>query len=276
MRSFLDVPVARHRGNDIVAGQLILHPQLAGLRDVLRRARAIQALGVHRGRQCPLDRRHEGLRAAAVKRILSAAAVPSQVTAAAGQQALERGDRGPYRLGPDLGFRDPPFHRPATPVSVPGLLLPAFRGFSPLPLAALGRRQAFPLPLLLGSQPFRLGCLLLPGMFGLLLLLEPGLGRAVGFPPLLRGLLFQLGRDPALFCGPGPGSLFFQLLLLQLGLLAGLIHLGEQRLASGHRVLQAGRSTSRARQTEIRIPLNVTDQPASTNSPYAARTCFPY
>jgi hypothetical protein len=81
----------------------------------------------------------------------------------------------------------------------------------------------------------------------------------------------QLGRDPAFFCGPRPSGLFFQLLLLQLGLLTGLIHLGDQRLASGHHVLREGRSTSRQRQTAIHIPLNVTDKPASSNSPHASR-----
>jgi hypothetical protein len=110
-----------------------------------------------------------------------------------------------------------PFHGAAAPVSIAGLLLPAFFGLPPLLLARLGRRLAFPLPLLLGGQPLCLRGLLLPGTLGLLFLPEPGLGREFGFPPLLRGFLFHLSRDPVLFCGPRPGRLFFQLLLLQLG-----------------------------------------------------------
>jgi hypothetical protein len=164
--------------------------------------------------------------------------VRGQVTAAVGQQPLERGDRGLHGLGLDLGFRHPPFCRAAPPVRLPGLLVPALGGLALLLLAGLGCCLPVLLPCLLGGQPLRFRCRLLAGMLGLLLSPELRLGRVFLLPPQLRGLLFHLSRDPAFFCGPCPGGLFFQLLPLQLGLLVSLTDLGEQRLASGHHVLR--------------------------------------
>ncbi len=187
-----------------------------------------------------LDRRHERLRAMRVEGCLGVAAVRGQVAAAVGEQPLERGHRGLHGLGPDLGFRHSPLHRPAAPVRLPGLPLPALGSLPPLLLAGLGCRLPLLLPLLLGGQPLRLRRRLLPGALGLLLVPEPGLGGAFLLPAQLSGLLLRLSRDSAFFRGPRPGGLFFQLLLLQLGFLAGLIHLGEQRLSSGHHVLRAG------------------------------------
>jgi hypothetical protein len=112
-------------------------------------------------------------------------------------------------------------------VGLSGLLVPALGGLALLLLAGLGCCLPVLLPCLLGGQPLRFRCRLLAGMLGLLLFPELGLGRAFLLPPQLRSLFFHLSRDPAFFGGPRPGGLFFQLLLLQLGLLAGLIHLGE-------------------------------------------------
>ena len=79
-----------------------------------------------------------------------------QVTVAVGQQPLERGDRSPHGLGPELGFSRPPFHRPAAPVRLAGLLVPALGGLPLLLLAGLGCRLPLLLPCLLGGQPLRL------------------------------------------------------------------------------------------------------------------------
>ena len=93
--------------------------------------------------------------------------------------------------------------------------------------------------------PLRLHLRLLTGSFGLLLPSEPGPSCAFFFPALLSSLLLELGRNLALFRRT-PAETFFLLLALQLRLLVGFIHLGDERLAPGHQLLPADKRATAA------------------------------
>ena len=173
-------------------------------------------------------------------------AAGGQVTAAAGPEAVERGDRGPYRAR-----CGPPLLRSAVPP--PGDAgqppWPAAPGVPQPPAAAArGPRAAarlFPLPLPAGqSSPFpslAVSCCrgyVRPAALPLSLAWAARsasslLSCAASFSSWAATLRSSAAQARAacsssFCCCP------------QLGLLARLVHLGEQRLASGHRVLQAG------------------------------------
>ena len=270
----LHVPVAGDCGDDLLPRQLVLHPQLTGFRDVPGRARPVQALRVHRGRQRLLDRRHERVRAMRVESGLGAAAVRDQVTVAVGQQPLERGDRSPHGLGPELGFSHPPFHRPAAPVRLAGLLVPALGGLPLLLLAGLGCRLPLLLPYLLAASrsAFAAACCRARSACCSSLSLAwprvppPGAAARPPSPPEPR---------PCVLLRPTPGRPVLP------ASAAAAWPSGEPH-TSGRAATcvwasrpPAGRSTSRPRQTAIRFLLNVTDKAASSKSPPAPRTRRP-
>jgi hypothetical protein len=219
----LDVFVGRGCRDDVLAGQFVLHPQLGGLRDVLRRARAVQPFGVHRGGQRLLGRVHQSLRSPGVEGVLYLAAARGEAAVAVGQQLVKRGDLGLYGADAELSLRRPAFCG-----------RPPFRGGALLFLPCRSRRPPCCLPLLRGSQPFRLRRLLLLCALGLFRL------------PARLGLFFrELRRDPAFLGRPLAAGPRLLLLLFQLGLLVSRVQLGEQRLTSGHRHLQQVRTGAR-------------------------------
>ena len=134
------------------------------------------------------------------------------------QQTAERRDLGPDGFGQHLGLSHPPLRRE-----------PPLLGFLTLLFARRRGGLAVPLALFLGRLP---GCLLPRPLLGL--------GRPFRLPALLRGLPRLLRRDLAFLGRPCLTRLLLKPRLFQLRLLARGIHLGKQRLTSGHHTLQTG------------------------------------
>jgi hypothetical protein len=137
------------------------------------------------------------------------------------------------RLGPELGLGPPPL----CPQALRALLPAAFLRLAALLLTQVRCRLPLALPFLLGGQALGLRLDLLPGPFGRLLFPQPCLGRTFFLAAQLSGLLLHLSRDPALLGLPFPAGALLLPLALELCLLTCLVHLREQRLASGHQVL---------------------------------------